>query len=279
MSLSEEPSFAELVAAVEAESFAADLSDASRQSGAQNFVLETPEWIFRFPRKFIDFDLELAVLATLDGRLPVRTPKVEWVGQHSRFCAYRKIIGTPFDADAYRSASRASQQALAESLAEYLVALHSAVTEEEAASLGIPEFFTLAHRADLITPERIPETVRPVVSSILDRSREISGHVEGRVLLDNDFTSDNFVLSEEMGVLSGVWDYSGVTMGPPSFDFRALLRNPDPLTEDVVRAYEDSTGLEICREAYTLALRITDVLIALRSERPEALERLVATWR
>lgn len=279
MPTSEVPSLVELVTAVEAESFAADLSDATLQSGAQNFVLETPGWIFRFPRKFIDFDLELAVLATLDGRLPIQTPKVEWVGRHSRFCAYRKIIGIPFDADAYRSASRARQQALAASLAEYLVALHGSVTDEEAASLGIPDFFTLAQRADLIAPERIPETVRPEVSGMLDRSREISGQVEGRALLDNDFTSDNFVLSDEMGVLSGVWDYSGVTMGPPSFDFRALLRNPDPLTEDVVHAYERSTGLEICREAYTLALRITDVLIALRSERPYALERLVATWR
>jgi hypothetical protein len=81
-----------------------------------------------------------------------------------------------------------------------------------------------------------------------------------------------------MGLLAGVWDYSGVTVGPASFDFRALLRDPDPLTEDVAQEYEQRTGREICREAFTLAFRISDLRRSLRKG-PTATINLVQSWR
>ncbi|HVX45386.1 MAG TPA: phosphotransferase [Mycobacteriales bacterium] len=267
---------ADLVAAVAAEKRSVDLAGAVRRSGAQNDVLETELWIYRFPRDWIDLDLELAVLAALNGRLPVEIPKIEWVGRRSRFCAYRKITGRPFDSDRYRSAPRAEQLSLAASMAEYLAALHDALSEAEIREIGIPDFFTLAQRADLIDPNDIPPAVRAEVAEMLDRARELSGQVEGRMLLDNDFTSDNIVLDDH-GVLSGVWDFSGVSVGPASFDFRALPRDPDPLTDDVVRAYERRTGREICREAFLLALRITDLIRSVRKG-PEDVRRFVQSW-
>jgi len=277
MALSEEPPLAELIEAVAAEDRRVDLVGAVRRAGAENFVLETAEWIYRFPRGWIDFDREIAVLAALDGRLPVEIPRVEWVGQRSRFCAYRKITGGTFDRDRYRSAPRARQRAVAASMAEYLAALHDALTEPEIASIGIPDFFSLEARADLIDPNDVPASVRSEVADMLARGRELSGQVEGRMLLDNDFTSDNIVLDGEMGLLSGVWDFSGVSVGPASFDFRALLREPDPLTEDVVCAYELRTGREICRDAFVIAFRITEVLRHIRKG-PAHVVRLVQSW-
>ena len=278
MALTEEPSLAELVDAVQAEDRRVDLVGAVRRAGDQNYVLETAEWIYRFPRSWIDFDREVALLAALDGRLPVEIPRVEWVGQHSRFCAYRKIVGRSFDRDRYLSGTRGSQRALAASMAEYLVALHEALTETEITSIGIPDFFTLEARADLIDPNDVPASVRSDVESMLARARELSGQLDGRMLLDNDFTSDNIVLDSDTGLLSGVWDFSGVTVGPASFDFRALLRDPDPLTEDVVREYERRTGREICREAYVIAFRITDLRQHMRKGPADAV-RLVHSWR
>jgi aminoglycoside phosphotransferase (APT) family kinase protein len=81
----------------------------------------------------------------------------------------------------------------------------------------------------------------------------------------------------DVGSLSGVWDFSGVTVGDASFDFRALLRDPDPLTEDVVREYERRTGREICREAFVIAFRMTDLRRHLRIG-PAAAVRLVRGW-
>jgi len=279
MALTSEPSRAELIEAVEAEDPSAELSDAVRRTGDQNFVLETTEWIYRFPRDWIDFDRELAVLAALDGRLPVEIPRVEWVGQRSRFCAYRKITGWPLDRDTYRAATRSRQRALAASMAEYLAVLHDALTGAEIASIGIPDFFSLAERADLIDLDDVPVSVRSGVARLLLRARELSGQVDGRMLLDNDFTSDNLVLDGEMGALSGVWDFSGVSIGPASFDFRALLREPHPLTADVVSAYELRTGREVSREAFVAAFRITDVLRHLRRGRLDDVVRIVESWR
>ncbi|WP_020579173.1 phosphotransferase family protein [Actinopolymorpha alba] len=241
MTLTEEPSLAELIEAVEAEDRSVDLSGAVRRAGDQNFVLETAEWIYRFPRSWIDFDREVAVLAALDGRLPVEIPRVEWVGQRSRFCAYRKIIGWPFDRGSYLSATRSRQQALAASMAEYLAALHQALTEPEIASIGIPDFFSLEARADLIDANDVPVSVRPDVNNMLTQARELSDRIDGRVLLDNDFTSDNIVLEGEMGSLSGVWDFSGV------------------------------------REAFVIAFRITDLRRHLRRGRDVV--RLVQSWK
>lgn len=278
MALTEEPALAELVAAVQAEDRRVDLDGAVRRTGDQNFVLETAEWIYRFPRRWIDLDREVAVLAALDGRLPVETPRVEWLGRRSRFCAYRKIIGRAFDRGRYLSATRERQRALAASMAEYLVALHNALTETEIASIGIPDFFSLEARADLIDLDDVPASVRSDVGNMLTRARELSGRLDGRMLLDNDFTSDNIVLDAETGFLSGVWDFSGVTVGPASFDFRALLRDPDPLTEDVVGEYEVRTGREICREAFVIAFRITDLRRQMRRGPADA-ARLVQGWK
>jgi Ser/Thr protein kinase RdoA (MazF antagonist) len=163
-------------------------------------------------------------------------------------------------------------------MADYLVALHGALTESEIAAIGIPDFFTLADRAGLVDPDDVPAPARGTVVRMLDRARELSGRLDGRMLLDNDLTSDNLVLDGETGRLSGVWDFSGVSIGPASVDFRALLREPDPLTDDVVDAYERRTGREICREAYLVALRITDLLRAIRSG-PADIVRLVDGWR
>lgn len=273
-----EPTLAELIDAVRAEDRDVDLDGAVRRSGAENVVVETAEWIYRFPRRWIDLDREVAVLAALDGRLPVRIPRIEWVGRRSRFSAYRKIIGTPFDQQAYRAAPRTRQLALAASMAEYLAVLHNALTGPEIAAIGIPDFFSLAARADLVDPNDVPEQVRDTVIELLDRARELSDRLDGRLLLDNDFTTDNLVLDGELGLLSGVWDFSGVSIGPASVDFRYLPREPDPLTDDVVDEYERRTGLEISRESYLLALRVGDLLRAIRGG-PDDVVRLVDRWQ
>lgn len=276
--LSDDPSVVELTEAIRAEDPAADLAGAVRRCGDQNVVLETDDWIYRFPRPGIDFERELALLNALDGRLPVRTPRIEWVGQDTRFCAYRKITGWPFDPHRYQSATRRQQQSLAASMAEYLIALHGCLTEGEIKTIGIPDFFTLAGRADLIDLNTVPDSIRSDVAAMLDRARELSNQLDGRVLLDNDFTSDNIVLAGELGPLSGVWDFSGVTIGPASFDIRQLLRDPDPLAQDVAGEYEQRTGQRICHEAYTIAYRITVLRRHLRTG-PSAAVELVHRWQ
>ena len=275
------PTQEQLTSAVRAEARSIDLDGAIRRDGAENVVLETEQWIFRFRRDHVDFDRELAVLAALGDRLPVTTPRVEWVGERSRFCAYRKITGWRFDAERYRSAERCQQLVLATSLAEYLAAMHSTLTKSEIAELGISDFFSLHQRADLINLNDIPAAIRNDIADLLGRARRAADQVRAApaVLLQNDVTTDNLVFDDVVGRLCGAWDFSGVSVGAATFDFRYLLREPDPLTDDVVRTYEQLTGQEINREAFLTAARIGDVLHRLRHGTSDELVRMVRRWR
>lgn len=266
----------ELTAAVLAEGRPVDLAGAVRRAGDENVVLETRDWIYRFPKPSVDFEREVRLLTTLEGRLPVATPQVEWVGEQTRFCAYRKITGWQFDRRIYRTAMRSSQQALAASLAEYLAAIHRALTEAEIAAVGLPDWFTLEQRADLIRFDAVPAPVRSEIEELVARAHRIG--VSGRMLLHDDFTTDNLVFDGEMGNLVGAWDFSHSCVGPATFDFRYLLNEPDPLTADVVSAYERITGCEIDQEAFLVAARVADVLRQIRRGGPDDVIALVRSW-
>ncbi len=272
------PALPELIAAVRAEAPTVQLDAAVRRAGAENVVLETEEWIYRFPREHVDFERELTVLSLLADRVPVRIPHIEWVGRRTRFAAYRKIVGQPLHREHYRAADRSWQLTLANSIAEYLAAVHEALTDAEIAAAGIPAFFPLTARAALIKLDDIPAVIRDDVAAVVDAATGIGDDVGSVVLLHNDFTSDNLVLEQD-GRLLGVWDFSGVCVGPASFDFRYLPREPAPLTDDAVRAYEQLTGQVPHREAYRAAGRIGDVVHLQRRGRVVELVRMVQGWQ
>lgn len=270
---------AELTAAVLAERNAVDLDGAVRRAGDENVVLETAEWIYRFPRPGIDFDRELRLLDLLRGRLPVATPHVEWVGTKTRFCAYRKITGWRLDRGVYRTATRSRQRVLARSLAEYLAAIHQALSPAEISSIGIPDFYSLAQRADLIRLDAVPAEVRAEVAELIGRARRINERLSGRVLLHDDFTADNLIFDGEMGRLCGAFDFSHSCIGPACFDFRYLIYEPAPLTADVIAEYEHITAVEIDEEAFLVAARVADVLRHIRRDRPNDLLATVRGWK
>jgi aminoglycoside phosphotransferase (APT) family kinase protein len=269
----------DLAAAVLAEGHPVDLGGAIRRAGDENVVLETDGWIYRFPKPGIDFDREIRLLGALHGRLPVATPHVEWVGTKSRFCAYRKVTGWRLDRDVYRSAARSRQLRLAGSLAEYLAAIHQALSPTEISSIGIPDFFSLAQRADLIRLDAVPAQVRADVIELVARAHEINDRVSGRMLLHDDFTADNLVFDGEMGRLCGAFDFSHSCIGPAPFDFRYLIYEPDPLTADVVGEYERVTGVEIDREAFVVAARVADVLRRIRHDRVNEIGPMMRAWK
>lgn len=269
----------ELTAAVLAEGHSVDLAGAVRRAGDENVVLETDEWIYRFPRPGVDFDREIRLLDALHGRLPVITPHVEWVGRMTRFCAYRKIAGWRLDRNVYRAASRASQRILAGSLAEYLAAFHQALSPAEIAAIDIPDFYSLAQRADLIRLDAVPAQARTEVAELIARAHEINGRLSGLMLLHDDFTTDNLRFHGEMGPLCGAFDFSHSCVGPAAFDFRYLIDEPAPLIGDVIAEYERITGVAIDQEAFILAARVADVLRHIRHDRPAEIILAAHSWK
>lgn len=226
-----------LCAAVIAEDRSADLSDAVLRSGWENFVVETGGWIYRFPRSDdVAFDREMAILARVDGRLPAATPSVEWTGERTRFAAYRKLVGDAFDPGAYSGASKGERHAFANSLAEFLVAMHDFFDTTEIERLGIP---AVGDGSDPVHLDGLPAHLRvPAAAVLTEHQRRWAGVPGPDVVLHNDFHLHNMVLAGPLGPVVGVWDFSCVAVGRPTFDLRYFEGDSIDLLTRIASCYE-----------------------------------------
>jgi aminoglycoside phosphotransferase (APT) family kinase protein len=276
-----------LVAAVAAEGQQVDLAGAVRRSGWENVVLETVDgWILRFPREdALPFERELAILDRVCGRLPAKTPKVEWTGRHTRFAAYRTLTGAEFDADAYLAAPEWQRDALATSLARFLAAMHTFFTPVDVAELGIPTPVASPDTDPVVRiadgMKKLPGEVLPAVERLLADYAATWGAsaVPGpNVVLHNDFHTSNLVLDGPVGEVTGVWDFSCVQIGVPSFDLRYFADGPADLLRRLAGEYAHQTGHQVDVRAATIAYRVESVCDALETGTTDTLPALADLW-
>ncbi|MBM7784148.1 phosphotransferase family protein [Tenggerimyces flavus] len=273
---------APLLTAIEAEDRGVDLSGAVLKSGWESLVVETRDgWILRFPRPHVDFARELAVLELLAARVPVPIPRVEWVGRLRPFAAYRKLTGQEFAATRFYSLSPVRQKVLASSFAEFLLAVHSALSPAEIASLNLP---VLDHAGAVAGLEErlplVPASARPAVDELIAEVRAYWVDVpapERRTVLHNDFHFGNLVLDERTGAVAAVWDFSCVSLGEPSFDLRYLMKAPR-LVELLSNTYTIRGGHPLNLPAAENARRLEAVTDALDLGEPETIPDLVRSW-
>lgn len=272
-----------LVAVVQAERPDIDVSEAVLHSGCQNVVLETLDrWMLRFPRESSDFEREVATLRRLMGRLPVPIPHVEWTGQRTRFAAYRKLSGHAFDLAAYQRASHAQRDVLADSLAEFLTAMHHSLTSEEINDLQIPHYEPGG--ADPTQPLAVlPPDARPFAYDLITEADHLRSERQRarkpNVVLHNDFHFWNMVLSEPAGKVTGVWDFSCVALGDPSDDLRYIPNESCDLMHRLAGHYELRTGTQIDIRAATLANRIEVVFDAIERNQTDDLPDTIRRWQ
>ena len=263
-----------LIAAVAAEGRQVDLTDATLSSGWENVVVETVDgWILRFPREeHHPFDRELAILERVHGRLPTQTPEVEWTGRHTRFAAYRKLEGAEFDPDAYAAAPEHQRDRTARSLAGFLVAMHGIFTPAEVAELRIPGsdhqpcFDEVVARLD-----QVPAASKTAVGALVEEyaATWLEGTVAGpQVVLHNDFHTSNLVLSGPVGEVTGVWDFSCVQVGEPTFDLRYFEDGPPDLLHRLAGHYRQLTGRDLDIAAAVVANRMESLCDALTAGQP-----------
>ena len=204
-----------------------DLSDVRRRAGWESVVLETADWIIRFPRREdIAFATELSVLAHVHDRLPVETPDVAWIGSGVRCMAYPKITGAAFVPQAWEAADEVARQSFAESLADLLSAWRSAFSAGDDDRLGIKPMGAAPYLGQLESGRsKLPPSVRPLIGQLLARYEELYEEElaeTGPVVLHGDFHLGNMVLAEPCGPVTGLWDFSCVATGAPSWDLHYL---------------------------------------------------------
>ncbi|GIH08640.1 hypothetical protein Rhe02_67070 [Rhizocola hellebori] len=262
-----------------------DLSRATLHAdGWENAVLETGDgWILRFPRdEELDFDQEIAILQHLQGRLLVRTPSVEWIGQKTRFAAYRKLTGAAFDRERYASASEFQREALASSLARFLAAMHDSMDEVEETELEVP-FLDHEPTLELVVKEMrwLPASHWRHAENLIGQfaTMWVGDNVPGpEVLLHNDFHTGNMVFAEPVGDLTGIWDFSNVQIGVPTFDFRYFDGAPRDLLERMAGHYQMLTQRPIDVRAAVVANRMENLFDVLQTRRMDLFDTVTARW-
>lgn len=214
-----------------------DLSDVKRREGWESVVLETPDWIIRFPRREdIAFATEISVLAHVQGRLPVQTPDIAWTGSRVRCMAYPKIIGNTFVPQDWQAATEADRQSLAESLADLLNAWRATFSAADVDQLGIKPMGGAPYlgqlRSELPT---LPSALQPLIEHLLTRYEELFEKEladSGPAVLHGDFHLGNMVLAAPCGPVTGLWDFSCVATGAPSWDLHYLAGEISSPAED-----------------------------------------------
>lgn len=273
----------DLLSAIAGERRGIDLTGAVRRSGWENVVVHTRDgWILRFPRdEGVAFEREIAILRLVRDRLPAPIPAIEWTGRWTRFAAYRALTGAAFDPNGYHAASPAERDVPARSLAGFLAAMHDGLSTQDIIELGIPrdgeEDPTVRIAAGM---ESVPAECRAAIGELLDeyRSTWSAGKIGGpTVLLHNDFHTDNMVFSVPVGVVTGVWDFSCVRLGVPTFDLRYFDDGPADLLPRIAWHYEERTGRAIDVRAARVAARIEAVGDAL--ETGDDLVEVVRRWK
>ncbi|HET6484378.1 MAG TPA: phosphotransferase [Actinoplanes sp.] len=274
------PDRATLLATAEAEGWPLDLEGAQLDdTGWENVVLCTRDhWIIRFPRDAaVPFREELEILGRLRDRLPASIPVPVRIGRRVRAMVYRKLVGAAFDTKAYSQADPDRRDRLAASLADFLVAVHAVAPQDSTPRVDHAEI----HRLVAEGVSAVPAQHRALISELADRYAKtwVTGAVPGpHVLLHNDFHTSNMVFREPVGELSGVWDFSCVATGAPTFDMRYFDRGPRDLLLRLADAYTSRTNRSIDVDAAILAHRVEDVHDALTTGRMSVLQAAVESW-
>lgn len=247
-----------------------DLDSAEFKVGWESVVLDTSDgWIIRFPRdEGVAFERELALLDRLHDRLPTPIPKIIRVGRRAKFAVYRRLDGSELDLQAFAAADSMTKDRVAASFGRFLAAMHGALDPAEINELGVP---SIERDGDDSTAEQLPVALRSRYEAVRDQLRtRLATRSASPVLLHDDFHLGNLVVDAPLGGLSGVWDFSCVSTGDPSYEFRYLLGDSREFAARVASAYAARTGREIDLGIAAAAQVLEEVSDALEEGRDPA---------
>lgn len=200
-------------------------------------------WVFRFPKRRERepyLRSELSVLEWLKTtQLSVRIPDPAYIGQPGPivpcgFMGYRLLAGTPGDC---LNVQRVDRRQSAKSLGQVLTALHS-LGSEEIAGLGLATYESPVQDV-LLETMAMRETVFPHLSEelkspclpFLNGTCVVPESSTRQCLVHGDLT-DEHILLDETGCVSGVIDWGDSCLADPAIDFSGLYAW---LGEDFVR--------------------------------------------
>ncbi len=198
--------------------------------GWDNLVAEiNNEWIFRFPKSLKGLAIikrEELLLEQIRFHVTIQIPYFEYIGFHTGFVGYRKIIGESLHEKNYLNLDGPARQRVAESLALFLTQLHRSVPIKKAKEWGYEEYHTpLAWIEDSLLCTLPSKTVETMIEEALyyARVRQNFLNSDHLVLLHKDLHGENLAFDSNSEAIVGVFDFSDAEIGDYSADLSSLF--------------------------------------------------------
>jgi aminoglycoside 2''-phosphotransferase len=243
--------------------------------------------IFRFPRSeqvAETMKREVAILAQLQGRLPLPIPNPVYFSDAPVFMGYPMLSGEPVRHDTFASANEAVVASAAYTLADFLKTLHSIPLPLTDLELPIDE-----QREDWAAMyAEIREKLYPFMRP--DARQQVSANFERAlddpalwrfdpVLRHGDFGTRNILYNPQTMKINGVIDFGAAGISDPAQDVGAVWSLGDRLMKPFFNAYPEMR-LTLDRVGFirsTYALQ--QALYALRDGNAEDFEDGIAQYR
>lgn len=194
------------------------------ETGWDHLVAEVNEkWIFRFPRKkasIKNLQREKKLLAYLKSYISLAVPQYQFFGKKIAFAGYQKLPGIHLNKQIYHSLDPVVKDNIALTLATFFCELHASVSKEQAREWGYGTAIRPLEK--IATLSGMPDEIKTMLIEAVDYA-EAELSKEEMVFIHQDVNGDNSVLDENLGQITGVFDFSDVAIGPYSWEFAALL--------------------------------------------------------
>ncbi|HTL37610.1 MAG TPA: aminoglycoside 3'-phosphotransferase/choline kinase family protein [Kofleriaceae bacterium] len=185
-----------------------------------------------YPPPYVaECETEASVLSTITGRLPIPTPRVEAVGEHSgwSYLLMERLRGESL-ATAWPGIGDADQQRLLAALGEALAALHAIrdpIRDPALAALAPPNWaaFVTEQRANAVERQRAKGLDAMWLAQIPAFLEEVPLELDGpRVLLHTEIMREHLLVREGARgwELSGLFDFEPAMYGAPEYELASL---------------------------------------------------------
>jgi aminoglycoside phosphotransferase (APT) family kinase protein len=210
-------------------------------------VILDDAWIFRFPRAADyrrSFGAEIALLAHLQGRVPLATPDYSHLSPEGDFGGYRMIKGIPLTAKTFDTLTDEVQDTVLEQVAGFLRGLHGAPPILLTRSNGerARAWTGADHAANYRRHRRqgIAALAPASQIAIFDRFYDAYAALAplGAAPIHGDLTDDHLLLAPDRRTLAGVIDFGDAAVGDPALDLAFFWLFGDAAASSLIARYD-----------------------------------------
>lgn len=205
------------------------------------------EYIFRFTKKWVNFKTEVVFLNELSWMVKLDIPTPIYVAPDYSFTWYHRIWWYQFSNDIIANLTTENRQKIAYQIAEFLVTLHR-FNDNCKIKMNPPIY----HRAKN-NWKRIPELIKDEVdlkvlefySNLSNEWQNYNGIEENIWLLHNDLYSRNIFINSNFDSITGIIDFSDMTVGDINLEFMSMYFENKEFTTVIINHYQTISSIKL----------------------------------